>query len=147
MLSHSRHRRTARLLLLASLVLSACGDDDADRERERQRLAKADAQELGSELFDVIDQVVGYRSALGRLPASLRQAGIDSLTPTTSRRIDRGRGLGVTVSFRRTDGHALSQCHGTEMVLEDVALEGTMRLDCQWIDGAPVEMTVPRVTR
>ena len=140
----TRCRFPAHLFALIA-ILSGCGDSAAERERERLRLAQADAEVLGSELFDVVDQVAGYRSALGRRPATLRQAGIDSLTPTTARWLDDDRDLGVTVAFRSQVGHVLSQCRGTELVLEDVALEGRMHLRCHWDDGAVIEMLVARV--
>jgi len=140
----TRSRVAAHLFALTA-VLSGCGDSAAERERERLRQAQADAAVLGSELFDVVDQVAGYRSALGRRPATLRQAGIDSLTATTARWLDDDRDLGVTVAFRSQAGHVLSQCRGTELVLEDVALEGKMRLRCHWDDGSAIELTVARV--
>ena len=137
--------RSAATFIALTIVLAGCGDPAAEQARERQRLALADAEILGAEVYDVVDQVVGYRSAVGRNPKTLRQAGIDSLTPTTARWIDRSNDLAVTVAFRSRNGHALSQCRGTAMVLEDVALEGKMHLDCRWMDGKSVEMAVARV--
>ena len=86
----------------------------ARRNRRSRRSARespvavrpSDAQQLGTEMFELIDRIADYRSSHeGRPPKSLRQLGVDSLTPNTIRRLAvQGRTFTVTVAYRRPAG-------------------------------------------
>lgn len=100
--------------------------------------AQADANELGRELYDIVDRVMAYRSShRNRLPTSLRQAGLDSLTPSFVRRLGReGADPLVTIIFRRPDGRVLRSCAGTALVLESSMLhDGTFEVECTLVAG------------
>lgn len=100
--------------------------------------APADAQQLGTELFDLIDRVADYRSSHeGRPPRTLRQLGVDSLTPTTVRRLTvQGRTFQVTVAYRRKDGREVGSCSAGEDALEQAALnEGRFAVSCETRQG------------
>ncbi len=100
--------------------------------------APADAQQLGTELFDLIDRVADYRSSpVGRPPRTLRQLGVDSLTPTTVRRLTvQGRTFQVTVAYRRKDGREVGSCSAGEDALEQAALnEGRFAVSCETRQG------------
>ncbi len=109
--------------------------------------AQADAQALGAEVFDIMDRVVAYKAShQGRLPTSFRQAGIDTLTATTTRGLSRvGGDPQVTIRFRRMDGHQLESCSGTNLVIEQSMMnEGTFEVQCVVADGATRTFTVRR---
>ena len=100
--------------------------------------APADAQQLATELFDLIDRVADYRSSHeGRPPRSLRQLGVDSLTPSTVRRLTvQGRTFQVTVAYRRKDGREVGACSAGEDALEQAALnEGRFAVSCETRQG------------
>ena len=138
--------RGALPCLLLGLSVLACRDRDARDGRERQERAQEDAEFLGQEVFDLVDQTEGYQTSRGRLARHLRDVGIDSLTPRTARWISLHRGKArITVAFRRSSGHVLAECSGTDAVLEELALEGAFRLDCRWIDGERDTIAVTRV--
>ena len=67
-----------------------------------------------------------YRgSHRGRPASSLRQMGVDSLTPATARvLISVEREPVVTVSFRRTDSREILACRGDSQILEEASLNG-----------------------
>ena len=107
--------------------------------------AQRDAEVLGRELFDLVDRILGYKSShQRRLPASLRQAGIDSLTPTMVRRFRRvGQRPVVEITFRRQEGHQVARCEGTPDVLEDALLRGGgYTVDCTMVGGGTRSFTV-----
>ena len=100
--------------------------------------APADAQQLATELFDLIDRIADYRgSHEGRPPRSLRQLGVDSLTPNTVRRLTvQGRTFQVTVAYRRKDGREVSACSAGEDALEQAALnDGRFAVSCETRQG------------
>lgn len=108
--------------------------------------AQAEAELLGRDLADIMDRVMAYRSAhQGRLPTSLRQAGIDSLAPEVIRRLSRqGSDPLLTVVFRRPEGRLLRGCAGTSMVLEDASLHaGAFEVSCLLAAGGSRTFTVP----
>ena len=97
-----------------------------------------DARALGRELFEVMDKVMAYKAShFGNLPRSLTDIGVDSLTRGTVRRLTTADGTpALTVAFRRTDGHALASCSGTNKVLEDSMLNGgPFEVECALLAG------------
>lgn len=100
--------------------------------------APADAQQLGTEMFELIDRIADYRSSHeGRPPKSLRQLGVDSLTSGTIRRLAiQGRTFTVTVVYRRPEGRAVLSCSAGEDALEQAALnEGRFAVSCDTPSG------------
>ena len=100
--------------------------------------APADAQQLGSEMFELIDRIADYRSShQGKPPSSLRQLGVDSLTPNTIRRLAvQGRTFTVTVVYRRPEGRVVQNCSAGEDALEQAALnEGRFAVACDTPSG------------
>ena len=142
----SRLAPIAGVLLLAGLA--GCRERGAAAARPAAPVdpVQAEAELLGRDLADIMDRVMAYRSAhQGRLPTSLRQAGIDSLAPQFIRRLGRqGKDPLLTVVFRRTDGRALQSCRGTNMVLEEAALQdGAFEVSCTMVGGGDRTFTVP----
>jgi len=145
---NSRWSRRARLALL-TLALVGCGGEKKTPSDPAHAAPidpiQAEAQQLGLELRDIVDRVMSYRSShSNRLPASLRQAGIDSLTPEFIRRLARqGADPQITIVFRRTLDHQVRYCQGTNLVLEDAALhEGAFEVSCAMADGGTRAFTV-----
>lgn len=105
-----------------------------------------DAQALGQEIFELTDRTMDYvGSHRGRLPTSLRELGIDSLTPATARYlIIRDKIPVITVEYRRPDGHQLAACSGTHEVLEQSLIHGEFLLTCRWPSGAEDTLRVSR---
>lgn len=134
------------LTFLVATAVFACSSEEARTETARQALAQEDAELLGQEIFDLVDQAAGYRSShRDRPPRSLRTMGADSLTPATARWIEIRKGSPwIAVAFRRLAGHAVARCRGNAAVLEQLALEGAFHLDCSLVNGAPEEFTVGR---
>jgi hypothetical protein len=67
--------------------------------------APADAQQLGSEMFELIDASPTTGPRTRESPQELRQLGVDSLTANTVRRLAvQGRTFTVTVVYRRPEG-------------------------------------------
>lgn len=140
-------------LLLAGLLVS-CGKDEpatpAARTEARSEAAKgnpaAEAEVLGREIRDLIDRAMAYRSShRGRSPRSLRELGIDELTPGTRRSLTVVEGMPrVTVAFRKTEGRVVASCSGNNRILEDATLSGTYTLDCSYVSGGNTTFTVPR---
>lgn len=134
---------------LLGLLLLACGGDRQQPAPKPEGPpvdpVQAEAQQLGLELQDIADRVMAYRSShSNRLPTSLRQAGIDSLTPDFIRRLGRqGADPRITILFRRTQDRHLLSCQGTNMVLEDASLhEGAFEVDCTMAGGGNRTFTV-----
>ncbi len=120
----------------------ACGGDAkavrAPSAENRSR-AELDAQALGSAVFELVDRAVEYRGAhRGRPATSLRQLGIDSLTPTMVRRVvNVDREPVITVEFRRPERHEIIACRGDSQILEDAAVSGgRFMLMCTTASGA-----------
>jgi hypothetical protein len=103
-----------------------------------------DAQALGREIFELVDRAMDYRgSHRGRPAASLRHMGVDSLTPTTVRRVvNVQREPVITVAFRQTAGREIISCRGDRQILEDASVHGRYTLMCTARSGAqrPVEV-------
>ena len=100
--------------------------------------APADVQQLGTEMFELIDRVADYRSSHeGKPPKSLRQLGVDSLTANTIRRLAiQGRTFTVTVVYRRPEGRTVQSCSAGEDALEQAALnEGRFAVSCDTPSG------------
>jgi len=119
------------LLVLALGLVAACGAKDAARTRTaaaRPDLPQdqQDAETLGREVFDLVDRAVDYRgSHQGRPAVSFRQMGIDSLTPSTVRRlVNLAREPVITVAFRRVDTREITSCRGDSQILEEATLNG-----------------------
>ncbi len=138
--------RWLALTCLVAAAVSACTSGEARIETARQTLAQEDAELLGQEIFDLVDQAAGYQSShTDRPPRSLRTMGVDSLTPATARWIEIHEGTPwIVVAFRRLAGHTVSRCRGSAAVLEELALDGAFRLECSLVNGAPEEFTVGR---
>ena len=110
-----------------------------------QHTPQGSAQLLGRELANIVDRVMSYRSShRGQLPASLRLAGIDSLTPLFSRQYTRQGGDPlVTIRFRNLTDRPVAACRGTNMVLEDAALhEGRFDVTCEMTAGGSQTFTI-----
>jgi hypothetical protein len=124
-------RRAPAVAVICSILLVACGAKEASRARpaeaeEHLPPDQRDAQELGRELFEMVDRAVDYRgSHQGRPAASFRQMGIDSLTPTTVRRlVNLAREPVITVAFRRPEAREITSCRGDSQILEEATLNG-----------------------
>jgi hypothetical protein len=130
-IAQPRSALQATLLILGSL-LTSCGSKEARQEADHRAQAAEEAQMLGQEVFDLVDRTMAYQSShSGRLPRRLRDVGIDSLTPITMRWLKvQGGSPRVTVAYRLPAKHALISCSGSDIILEDLALEGSFQLDC-----------------
>ncbi len=124
--------RLPRRIALAAALVAACGGG-GDRSKpapERTRgdfpPDQRDAETLGREVFELVDRAVDYRgSHRGRPASSFRQMGIDSLTPTTVRRlVNLAREPVVTVAFRKTASREVTSCRGDSQILEEAAVNG-----------------------
>jgi hypothetical protein len=142
---------TARSLALAlALAVVGCG---ADKEATPPPRAPAsdvpadlrDAEGLAREVFELVDRAVDYRgSHRGRPAKSLRQMGIDSLTPATARHlVNVGLQPVVTVQYRKVAGREIVSCRGDSHILEEAALNGgRFTLMCANRSGAQRPMQV-----
>ncbi|HVL18790.1 MAG TPA: hypothetical protein VM387_12360 [Gemmatimonadales bacterium] len=123
-------RRAVGWLLALACAAGGCAGEKAPEQRPTVRRpatgSQADAETLGHEVFDLVDRAVDYRgSHRGRPAASLRQMGVDSLTPATARvLVSVEREPVVTVSFRRTDSREILACRGDSQILEEASLNG-----------------------
>ena len=124
-------RRAQAGRVLALVLLAGCGGKEAARPRQadiEESLPpdQRDAENLGRELFELVDRAVDYRgSHQGRPAASFRQMGIDSLTSTTVRRlVNLAREPVITVAFRRTETREITSCRGDSQILEEATLNG-----------------------
>jgi hypothetical protein len=113
------------------VLLAACGAKEASRPRspeveEHLPPDQRDAEALGHELFELVDRAVDYRgSHQGRPAGSWRQMGVDSLTPTTVRRlVNLAREPVITVAFRRPEAREITSCRGDSQILEEATLNG-----------------------
>jgi hypothetical protein len=136
-------RRAAAASVLALALLTACAAKDAPRPKAESRAElpqdQDEAETLGREIFDLVDRAIDYRgSHQGRPAASFRQMGIDSLTPTTVRRlVNIAREPVVTVAFRRSEGREIVSCRGDGQILEESTLNGgRITLMCTTGSGA-----------
>jgi hypothetical protein len=135
-------------ILVGSAFILGCTETRSSKAQPRldSQLTpeQRDAQALGREIFELVDRALDYRgSHRGRPPTSLRQMGVDSLTPNTVRRITNfQREPVVTVSFRQTNGRELVSCRGTSQIVEEASVDGRYMLMCTARSGAqrPVEV-------
>jgi hypothetical protein len=124
-------RRAAGLALALALLLGGCGAKESARPARAEPEDdlppdQRDAEALGRELFELVDRAVDYRgSHQGRPAGSFRQMGIDSLTPTTVRRlVNLAREPVITVTFRKPEGREITSCRGDSQILEEATLNG-----------------------
>lgn len=138
--------------VLALLLLAGCGAKEASRPK-REDLSEQlppdqrDAEALGREVFDLVDRAIDYRgSHRGRPAGSFRQMGIDSLTPTTVRRlVNLAREPVITVAFRRPESREITSCRGDGQILEEATLNGgRFTVMCTTSGGAQRPMRVAR---
>src|SRR5689334_13438215 len=124
--------RGARIGAMFGLALLAgCGAKESSRPRAAEAEDQLppdqrDAEALGRELFELVDRAIDYRgSHQGRPAGSWRQMGIDSLTPTTVRRlVNLAREPVITVAFRRPEAREITSCRGDSQILEEATLNG-----------------------
>jgi len=138
-----RPSRTRFLLAIVWLVVACGGDEKRSAAQQEPRVSlppdQADAEALGQEVLELVDRAVDYRgSHRGRPASSLRQLGIDSLTPATARHlINVSREPVVTVSFRKPDGRHITSCRGDSHILEESSINaGRFTLMCTSSSGA-----------
>jgi hypothetical protein len=137
-------------MVLALVLLAGCGAKDAPGARRAEPEEtlppdQRDAETLGRELFDLVDRAIDYRgSHQGRPAGSFRQMGVDSLTPTTVRRlVNLAREPVVTVAFRKTETREITSCRGDSQVLEEASLNGgRFTVMCTTSSGAQRPMRV-----
>ena len=135
-----RHWPVLALVWLAA----ACGNEGgrktaAQAPKSDLPADRQDAEILGREVLELVDRAVDYRgSHRGRPASSLRQLGVDSLTPTTARHVlNVNREPVVTVKFRKTDGREVTSCRGDSHILEEAAINaGRFTLMCTSSSGA-----------
>ena len=142
------------LVLAIAPVVAACGREDTRRppaaaDDPALPPDQRDATMLGREVFELVDRAVDYRgSHRGRPARSLRQMGVDSLTPVTARHlISVDREPIVTVKFRKPEGRAVTSCRGDSQILEEAAINGgRFTLMCATRSGAqrPIQVGGPR---
>jgi hypothetical protein len=117
--------------VLALVCLLAACNKEVPQNAAQQRKAdlpadQLDAETLGREVLELVDRAVDYRgSHRGRPAASLRQMGVDSLTPTTARHLlNVNREPVVTVQFRKVEGRVIVSCRGDSHILEEASING-----------------------
>lgn len=125
------NRRAVGVLLALAGAAGSCTGGDAKPETRSAPAGPrsgplGDADILGREVFELVDRAVDYRgSHRGRPARSLRQMGVDSLTPATARvLVNVEREPVVTVSFRRVETRAIVSCRGDAHILEEATLNG-----------------------
>jgi hypothetical protein len=145
---NSRWSRLGGAALAAVLMAAALGCTEKRKQaaaRAAEHTPRGNAQLLGRELAAIVDRVMAYRSShRGQLPASLRQAGIDSLTPVFAREFRRqGDAPLITIRFRNLADRQVAACQGTSMVLEDAMLHGgRFDVTCELTAGGTRTFTV-----
>lgn len=101
--------------------------------------APTEAATLGRELFGIMDRVMAYKSDhFAQLPRDLPSMGVDSLTRTTVRRLTVSNGVPMlVVAYRHPEGHAITQCSGSNAVIEDSMLNGGAYTVLCLLNGGP----------
>ena len=124
-------RLRIRPVLALVCLVAACGDKEGPGNAAQQPKSNLPADQveietLGREVLELVDRAVDYRgSHRGRPAASLRQMGVDSLTPTTARHLlNVNREPVVTVQFRKVDGREIVSCRGDGHILEEASING-----------------------
>jgi len=121
---------TAWSLSAVTCLAAACGGGESRSTAQQPKIVvsadQSEAETLGREVLELVDRAVDYRgSHRGRPAASLRQLGIDSLTPATARHlVNVHRDPVVTVSFRRVEGREITSCRGDSHILEEASING-----------------------
>jgi hypothetical protein len=145
---------SGRTFWLVALWLACAAADCGAPSDDRPRSADAesnlppdqqDAHKLGAEVFDLIDRAVAYRSVhRGRPAASLRQMGVESLTPLTVRRmVNLQREPVITVAYRRREARQIVSCRGDAAILGEATTNGgRFTLMCTDRSGAQRPMEV-----
>ena len=145
-----------RLWLVLALVCLVAACDKEDRRNAAQPpkadlpADQLDVETLGREVLELVDRAVDYRgSHRGRPAATLRQMGVDSLTPTTARHVlNVNREPVVTVQFRKTAGRQITSCRGDSHILEEASINaGRFTLMCTSRSGAQRPIQVGGVGR
>ncbi|HET9295057.1 MAG TPA: hypothetical protein VFO06_12245 [Gemmatimonadales bacterium] len=143
--------RVAAAILAAFLGASGCGDGDkpapgAPPPAPRGAAAQADADRLGREVFDLLDRAASYAAThQRRYPPSLREAGVDSLTPAVARVLETEGPPVAIVMFRRPIGKVLTSCRAPIDILEESALnDGQFTITCTDSTGQGHPYTVRR---
>ena len=142
-----------RLLRLSPLVLAlavlACGGNAGSKSRAQGGRGlssdQRDAETLGREIFDLVDRAMDYKgSHEGRPANTLRQMGVESLTPVVVRRvINVQREPLVTVAFRKPAGREIVSCFGDNQIIEDAFVNGgRFTITCTTSSGAQRQMEV-----
>ena len=137
-----------RIPFAMALVIAGCNrtGSSSSRTPRTSQLSpdQRDAEALGREIFELVDRAVDYRgSHMGRPAATLRQMGVESLTPTTIRRvINVQRDPVITVLFRQPRGREFVSCRGDKQILLDASLNGRYMLMCTASSGAQRPMEV-----
>jgi hypothetical protein len=137
-----------RIPFAMALVIAGCNrtGSSSSRAPRTSQLSpdQRDAEALGREIFELVDRAVDYRgSHLGRPAATLRQMGVESLTPTTIRRvINVQRDPVITVLFRQPRGREIVSCRGDKQILLDASLNGRYTLMCTASSGVQRPMDV-----
>jgi hypothetical protein len=143
--------RAAWLLTLGLAYAAAgCGPGEDARPRVKDdgsRLPpdQQDARTLGLEIFDLVDRAIAYRAShRGRPATTLRQMGIESLTPNTVRRlVNVQREPVVTVAYRRPDQREIVSCRGDSQILVEASVNGgRFTLMCSARSGAQRPMEI-----
>jgi hypothetical protein len=139
-------------LLTLGLACAAAGCTPGDEPQPRATDRginlppdQRDAHELGHEIFDLIDRAIAYRAShRGRPAATLRQMGIESLTPATVRRmVNLQREPVITVAYRRPERREIVSCRGDSGILVEASLHGgRFTLMCTSNSGAQRPMEV-----
>jgi hypothetical protein len=137
-------------LILALVCLVAACDKAAQGNAAQQPKAdlpadQLDVETLGREVLELVDRAVDYRgSHRGRPAASLRQMGVDSLTPTTARHLlNVNREPVIPVQFRKTEGRVFTSCRGDSHILEEASINaGRFTMMCTSRSGVqrPVQV-------
>jgi hypothetical protein len=143
--------RASWLLTLGLACTAAgCGPGDQPESRAAERGSslppdQQDAHELGREIFDLVDRAVSFRSShRGRPATTLRQMGIESLTPATVRRmVNLQREPVITVAYRRPERREIVSCRGDSEILVEASMKGgRFTLMCTARSGAQRLMEV-----
>ena len=123
--------RSTLAIAVVMVLAAGCGSKGNNRpapaeEETQQPPDQRDADLLGREIFELVDRAVDYRgSHRGRPATSLRQMGVDSLTPNTARYlVSLEREPLITVSFRKLAGREITSCRGDSHILEEASLNG-----------------------
>jgi hypothetical protein len=143
-----------RSVLAIACLVTACGGEEKRSAAQEPQVTisadQADAETLGGEVLELVDRAVDYRgSHRGRPATSLRQLGIDSLTPTTARHlINVNREPLITVTFRKPEDHQITSCRGDSHILEQSSLNaGRFTLMCTSRSGTQRPIQVGGVGR